>query len=301
MVDFRSLEVFYWVATLESFGRAAERLYTTQPAVSQRIAALEEEFGGRLLERSGRATRPTPRGRQLLGYADRLLRLRTEMIRNVATPERMSGLIRLGVSETIVHTWLSDFIGVVSRRYPLVTFDIEVDVTPKLRAGLARQELDLAFLAGPVNEPDIVDLDLGSVPLSFICDSGRRFEAEPVPAAELARHAFVTYQKNSQVFLQIQQAFHAATATTPRIHASSSLATIVRMALDGIGIAIIPTSVIGPELARGELRRLDTMLDMPPLRFTASYRLSPDAILVPALAEISGEVARNHAGTHKPG
>ena len=41
MADFRSLEVFYWVATLSSFRRASEQVNTTQPAVSQRIAALE--------------------------------------------------------------------------------------------------------------------------------------------------------------------------------------------------------------------------------------------------------------------
>ena len=54
MPDFRSLETFYWVAQLRSFRAAAEHLHTTQPAVSQRIANLEDELGVKLLERGPR-------------------------------------------------------------------------------------------------------------------------------------------------------------------------------------------------------------------------------------------------------
>ena len=55
MPDFKSLDVYYWAATLGSFSRAAERLNMTQPGVSQRIAALEREFGLPLFERNARA------------------------------------------------------------------------------------------------------------------------------------------------------------------------------------------------------------------------------------------------------
>lgn len=61
MADFRSLEVFYWVAKLSSFRRASEKVNTTQPAVSQRIAALEHEYGT-LFERRSRDVALTERG-----------------------------------------------------------------------------------------------------------------------------------------------------------------------------------------------------------------------------------------------
>jgi DNA-binding transcriptional LysR family regulator len=50
-VDLRSLEVFFWVVKLGGFGRAAERLRMTQPAVSGRISQIEARFGVRLLDR----------------------------------------------------------------------------------------------------------------------------------------------------------------------------------------------------------------------------------------------------------
>jgi DNA-binding transcriptional LysR family regulator len=301
MVEFRSLEVFYWVASLRSFGRAAERLYTTQPAVSQRIAALEEEFGGRLLERSGRSTVLTPKGRLLLEHAERLLRLRTEMIQAVAAPATVSGLVRLGVAETVVQTWLPAFIERVSRAHPAVTFDIEVDVTPRMRTGLLRQELDLAFLMGPVGEPGFVDHALPVFPHAFGASPALGLPEGRITAEALARHALVTYPRSTVIYQQLQQAFRDQGVIVPRIHVSSSIATIIRMAVDGIGISVLPADVMRPELARGELRLIDAEMTLPPIRFTASHRMAPDDALVSMLAQIAIEVARSHAGTDKLG
>ena len=106
MIDFRTIETFLWVATLRSFRGAAEKLNTTQPAVSMRIAQLEDLLGVRLLERDRRVVAPTPKGQALVGYAERLMQLRAEMIEAVGDRSTMRGIVRLGCSETIVHTWL---------------------------------------------------------------------------------------------------------------------------------------------------------------------------------------------------
>src|SRR6202045_3103028 len=110
MVDFKMLETFMWVANLRSFRGAAEKLNTTQPAVSMRIAQLEDALGVRLLERDRRLVAPTQKGQEMLRYAERLVRLRAEMIEAVGDRSTMRGLVRLGVSETIVHTWLPTLI-----------------------------------------------------------------------------------------------------------------------------------------------------------------------------------------------
>jgi DNA-binding transcriptional LysR family regulator len=110
MVDFRMLMTFTWVANLRSFRGAAEKLNTTQPAISLRIAQLEDLLGVRLLERNRRLVVPTEKGQELLGFAERLLRLRAEMIEAVGDRSTMRGIVRLGVAETIVHTWLPTLI-----------------------------------------------------------------------------------------------------------------------------------------------------------------------------------------------
>src|SRR5262249_40294128 len=118
MLDFKTIETFLWVATLRSFRRAAEKPTTTRPAVSMRMAQLEGELGVRLLERDRRVVAPTPKGQELVGYAERLMRLRAEMIEAVGDRSTMRGIVRLGVSETIVHTWLPSLVERVNAAYP---------------------------------------------------------------------------------------------------------------------------------------------------------------------------------------
>jgi len=80
MADFKAIETFMWVVTLGSFRGAAQKLHTTQPAISQRIAQLEREVGVRLLQRDRRMVLPTPSGRQMMVYAEKLIGLRSEML-----------------------------------------------------------------------------------------------------------------------------------------------------------------------------------------------------------------------------
>ena len=137
MADFKALETFLWVVTLGSFRGAAQKLNTTQPAISQRIAQLEGELGVKLLQRDHRSVSPTPSGRQMMVYAEKLIRLRAEMLAVVGDPSLMRGVLRLGVAETIVHTWLPQLIKSVNLAYPNLSLEIEVDITPNLRAQTA--------------------------------------------------------------------------------------------------------------------------------------------------------------------
>ena len=133
MADFKAIETFLWVVTLGSFRGAAQKLNTTQPAISQRIAQLEREVGVKLLQRDRRMVLPTPSGRQMMVYAEKLIGLRSEMLAAVGDRSAMRGVLRLGVAETIVHTWLSQLIKSVNHAYPNLSLEIEVDITSNLR------------------------------------------------------------------------------------------------------------------------------------------------------------------------
>src|ERR1700730_2174585 len=104
MVDFKAIETFMWVVTLRSFRGAAQKLNTTQPAISQRIAQLESAVGVKLLQRDRRMVLPTPDGRQMLVYAEKLIGLRSEMLAVVGDQSAMRGVLRLGGAAAIVHT-----------------------------------------------------------------------------------------------------------------------------------------------------------------------------------------------------
>ena len=117
-MNFRQLETFVWGATLGSFRKAAKKLYTSQPAVSSRIAALEESLGVSLFSRNAGSFELTAKGVELLPYAQKMLVMADRFKERACEATSVSGLLRLGVSETIVHTWLSAFFQTCARRIP---------------------------------------------------------------------------------------------------------------------------------------------------------------------------------------
>lgn len=292
MVDFRSLEIFYWVSQLESFSKAAERLNTTQPAVSQRIAALEAELKTRLFARTSRSISLTEKGRVLVDYAERFLRLRAAMMEAVATPEAMSGVVRLGVSETIVQTWLSRFIERAHAVYPNVLIDLTVDITPVMRDALVSRELDLAFLLGPLTEPNMANLDLGSYRLAVVAASDLVVGPEPLALRDILKYPIITYPKSTYPYTFMRETLSVPEMGTPRIFSNSSLSTIIRMTEDHIGLSVIPPEVIRGELAAGKLRIVETVLDLPALSFTASYPMTLGGGIAGSLAALAAEVAQ---------
>lgn len=294
MIDFKTLETFMWVATLRSFRGAAEKLHTTQPAVSQRIAQLEDFLGIRLLERDRRLVAPTQKGQELLGYAERLVRLRAEMVEAVGDRSTMRGLVRLGVSESIVHTWLPVLIERVNAAYPNLELEIEVDISPNLRDRLVAKDLNLAFLLGPISNPNVQTRPLCSFPLAFVHSDKIKFGKGPIALEEIVKWPIVTFSRNTQPYIALREMLDRK-GLRATIHASASLATVVRMALDGIGIAAIPPAILKNVAPAGKLRPLKTKAELPRLNFVVSWPHTPDSFAAQKVAEIATKVAREAA------
>lgn len=300
MIDLRNLETFVWVAQLGGFRSAADKLNTTQPAISARIALLEDELGVKLFDREQRRATLTAKGFELLGYAERMLQLRADMLRAVSEKMAMRGIIRLGVAETIVHTWLPRLIERLNAVYPLITLEIDVDITLNLRNALVGHQLDIAFLLGPVSEPRMKNLNLCSYKLAWVASPALELPPEPVPLAALARWPIITYPRNTRPHIAIQELFPRSDIPDLRLHGASSISTIVRMTLDGIGISAIPPAVIGRELAEKRLRLVKAEQSLPDLHFTATYSVKPDSFVAAAVANLARDIAADVPSRRTP-
>lgn len=293
MIEFRGLETFYWVVTLGSFGRAARKLNTTQPAISQRIANLEQAVGKKLVIRGARQATPTSSGRELLVYAEKILGLREAILDQVGGADAISGVLRLGVAETIVHTWLAQFIKAMSLSYPNLTIEVEVDITPSLRARLLAQEIELAFLIGPLAAATVRNEKLDNYRLAFLASP----ELGLAPGTDLdtlARHAIFTFARGTAPYEELRALFRSSDLPPVRLNASSSLATVVRLAVDGLGVAVIPPAIAEDQINTGALVEVATGTRLPELSFAASWLKTPDAAPIAKVARLAARVASKY-------
>jgi DNA-binding transcriptional LysR family regulator len=207
----------------------------------------------------------------------------------------MRGVLRLGVAETIVHTWLSRLIKSVNTAYPNLSLEIEVDITPNLSARLLAQEIELAFMVGPLSASNVHNRMLCDYPVGFLASPALGLGNGPLTVHELAKFPIITFPRKTQPYEAVRSLFNRPDLPPIRLHASASLATVIHMAIEGLGIAVIPTAIVENELADGRLQRLSTDLEILPLTFSACWLASPDTVAVELVAELASQIAQSGA------
>ena len=147
-MDTRFLETFLTVVEKGSIAEAARRLNLTPAAIAQRIRALETEIGVPLLSRSGRTVTPTEAGVAILEQARIALR-QVRDLRSIATNDRTTGELRLGVFQTALCGLLPSILKLLTEKYPQIEVYItrgnSAELYPKVLAG----DLDAAIIAQP--------------------------------------------------------------------------------------------------------------------------------------------------------
>src|SRR5262249_3547967 len=212
-IDFKVLEAFVAVQEAGGFRKAAANLKIAQPMVTARIDQLEELLGAHLFERDEHGRRLstlTPKGREGLVYAKRLLHLRGEMREAFRDPSTVRGIIRLGVSESIVHTWLPTLIKRVFETYPNLRPEIEVDISPKLLDGLATRDLHLALLLKPVSDENVRWRQLCEFKVGFIASEETKFPRKSIALEDIVKHRIITFARHTQPYLELRQMLDGA-------------------------------------------------------------------------------------------
>jgi DNA-binding transcriptional LysR family regulator len=150
------LRVFRAVAHHLSFSRAAEELLLTQPAVTQQIKALEDEYGVPLFDRSGGRITLTPAGHVLLPYAEILKAISDEAAAALgAVVGRQSGPLLLGASQTVGQYVLPGIMAAFLKLYPRVRISTLSGNTDEILDAVAARRADLALIEGPPMRKDV--------------------------------------------------------------------------------------------------------------------------------------------------
>ncbi|EMB7154466.1 LysR family transcriptional regulator [Acinetobacter baumannii] len=292
-MNLKNLEAFYWVVTLNSFNKAATKLQTTQPAVSQKITALENELGFKVLDRSLRQFKLTHKGMTLFKYAEKFMRLETDLVAELTENQHLTGTIRLGVSETIVYTWLVEYIEKVQQEFPKISVEIVVDLTPNLQEGVRTGDLDMAFLLGPTLAFECIEHSLCNFELSFLAAPSFKGGIGQMSFKALMSHTILTYPKITYPYKELKAKMKEKGIDEPLSITSYSLATLLRLAEQGLGIAVVPTLTALKEITDGRLEILNTPIRLKTFHFTSIYIHGNDVALKEKLTEVAVQVSES--------
>lgn len=295
-MNLRFVEAYFWVASLKSMSRAAEKLHITQSAMSSRIAALEAELGTLLLDRRDRRVRLTVAGARFLAYAEQLLALQQQIKSEMGTKGAPARSLRLGAIESVLHSWLIDWLQQMRQAQPGFELELTVETTPVLVEQVQRGALDLAIAALPAAGDGLRSRALPPMPMAFVGHKAhhrkRRYTLSDLGAAEL-----LTFQRGSQPHVALLDLFRRAGLAAPRTHTLSSISAMVQLVEGGFGIATLPLAAAQRLAERLPLRVLACAAALTPLPVHLSWRFDPggagvdgrliDAVLVHATGKSS--------------
>jgi len=285
-----NLETLCWIARLGSFTAAAQRMNTTQPAISGRVKELEQSLRVKLFHRQGRRMELTILGRELVERAQPLLNRLEDVVISLENPAAATGIIRMGVGEMVAVTWFGALMARLQENMPRVTYQVEVDLTVNMRQKLELGQLDLAIVAAPLDSNRLATTSLGTVNLLWVI-------APKVRAAALrkgldlgqifASHPIWALARPSHMFPSAMETLRKYGATQSSISTCNSLQSMLEMVVAGGGISLLPENLVLPRIKRRELMQLSDELPPERLEFVIARHRDQEQAIIRHIVELS--------------
>lgn len=285
----RNLMTFVKVARLESFHAAARQIHATQPAISARIAALENELGVKLFIRDTGGTRLTSRGQQLLPYAEKLVEISREMKSQISQEVPDTGCIKVGIADTLAYLWVGPLLSHWRHQFPLIEFEIAVDISTNLQRQLEKHELDLALMVARDHSATITTQPLCSYPQCWVASPLLLEQQESLSGEldldQLGQQPILSFPRNTKPWQYLQDLFGPLKDRKPMLHTCSSVESLLTLARQGLGITLLPKPLVADQLEAEALMELSPREQPPELNFCCNWRADDDRILPRLLAD----------------
>ena len=272
-MDYNLLKTFAKVAELGSFTKASKVLNQPKSRVSRAIARLESELGIELIRRTTRKSTLTSSGDEFYrNITPHLLGIQNEVIRVSDKQEEMMGTIRITTSDSFAQNTLAGIISAYNEKYPKVEFEM---IITNDYVDLVEENIDLAFRAGKLKDSTLIQKKFMEVSFIMVC-SRKYIEKYSLIKSldELQNHKFLS-------FTPMESQLRGKDTSVKSILRTDSLPMLLKMALNGDGVTVLPSFLCQNYLDNKELVRV-----VP----SWSSRSSTSHILYPSTKNLSKRV-----------
>ncbi|MEQ8441360.1 MAG: LysR substrate-binding domain-containing protein [Alphaproteobacteria bacterium] len=289
-MDVRLVRSFVEVARWHHFGRAAEELNTTQPAISQHIRKLEERVGCPLFKRGGnQGISITAAGEVFLVHAKRYLELAERMVadtRNVALGK--TGILEVGLSSAVLSTKLPSDLRRFRSENPSVELKLLVHSAELIERMLLDGDIDAAITTLPSHSPFIQSVGLYTLPIGIAVPMNSRLaELKTIDPSELNDETVFMFPRPAapETFDAIIAMFHAAGSTPNIVDSTIPFPSILALVASGAGCGIVPAVMSGYHLEDVSIRPVSAQVE-PTFVISLQSHKNSSNIALPRLAEM---------------
>ncbi len=284
-----------WVADLQSFRRAADRLNTTQPNISTRLIKLEQALGVKLMERDAGSVRLTAKGKQMLEAARQILRAAEYFVDTAGRASQTASTIKLGVTEMIANTWLRQFLRAVKEQFPYLNIELVVDLSTNLKPQLFSRSIDIAFQNGPFVRATSGSEDLGRFPFIWVGSPELNItELDQPSKQDMQTFPILAHSREAKQYPEIEAHFGGKKGRNTNLISSSSISSCIHMAIERMGITAVPAAMVQRYLEDGQLSVIHYTWVPEPLEFLARYDASATPAVVADMARLAKDIALNY-------
>ncbi|MBB5722238.1 DNA-binding transcriptional LysR family regulator [Loktanella ponticola] len=254
----KQLEAFVQVVDTGTFRKAAAALGTTQPNISARISSLEKSLDVVLMHRDAGSVRLTDVGTTLVAAARQVIWSGEALLEVAKRQDLIKERLRLGVTELIACTWLHDFLRAFKKSYPSVSVELQVDLSREIDRSLVSGQIDLAIQTAPFSTELGGNLPLGNDRYIWVATPEIVQDIGTNPAmTDLFNHSILTHARHTQSSQELADFADLNNVSQNQIVHSSSLASCLPMAVDGMGIALLPRQIVSDAISQGRLVALN--------------------------------------------
>jgi DNA-binding transcriptional LysR family regulator len=274
-MNLQQLITFSSVISEGSMTAAAEKLYLTQPAVSQQIRNLEDEMGVILLDRSSRHAKPTIQGQLLYDYARRIIALTQQAQVAVQTMgEGVKGSLRIGTLNSLGLQLISPAISTFMKHNNKISIQLFYEDGSEIFKSLMRGDLDVAILPDVEAEYGRENSPLQIRPLlkdeMWLVASGRDATVPSgITVAELATRPYMRLTERYQSFDRVlSSAFTKSGVELKPAFETNNVGTLKRVIESGLGWGFLPSHSIKKQVRMGRL----TAVDIPEINYSVAVQ-----------------------------
>ncbi|MBO9097364.1 MULTISPECIES: hydrogen peroxide-inducible genes activator [unclassified Rhizobium] len=255
MLTLRQMRYFEALATTRHFGRAADLVHISQPALSAQIMEMENYLGAKLVERTRGSTILTRKGEEVLTHVHTILHEVDRLERSVRREGGvLDGLIRIGIIPTVAPYLVPQFVPYLRRAYPNVEIELKEAVTSRLLADLAEGRLDAVIAALPLEGDGIRTRSLFTDRFFMaMAENGDDVLMSPLTENEVDVDRLLLLEEGHCLREQALSVCGAGKRSLINFGATS-MTTLLQMVSHDMGMTLIPEMAVATETGRTSIR-----------------------------------------------